>query len=78
MVNFLRPHVGNFTATRGSHILTMQRYYILIAVYECFSIFFLRKLTLGGHDGQGHDGQNGFLIPGICPKYIIKYILLYI
>ena len=36
MVNFLRPHVGNFTATRGSCILTMQRYNILIAVYECF------------------------------------------
>ena len=61
MVNFLRPHVGNFTATRGSCILTMQRYYILIAVYEYFSIFFLKKLTLGG----GHDGHFGHLSKSI-------------
>ena len=31
---FLLPHVGNFTATRGSCILTMLRYYISVAVYE--------------------------------------------
>ena len=61
MLNFLRPHVGNFTATRGSHILTMQRYNILIAVYEYFSIFFLKKLTLGG----GHDGHFGHLSKSI-------------
>ena len=43
MVIFLRPHVGNFTATRGSCILTMQRYHILIAVYECFLNYFKKN-----------------------------------
>ena len=40
MNSFLRLHVGVFTATRGSHFFTLQRYCIPIAVFECFSNFF--------------------------------------
>ena len=71
MVNFLRPHVGNFTATRGSCILTMQRYYILIAVYECFP----EKVDIknGGHDGHLVICQNRFWKCQNQPLYI-KYL----
>ena len=37
MVNFLRPRVAEKTLTRGSHILTMQKYHISVAVYEYFT-----------------------------------------
>ena len=50
--SILRPRAGEKTLTRGSHILTMQRYYIMIAVNECFSNFlqeFFRAVVMNSH-----------------------------
>ena len=51
-ISFLRPRVAGKTPSCGSHILTMQRYYIMIAVNECFSNFlqeFYRAVVMNSH-----------------------------
>ena len=48
----LRPRAEVFTPARGSFIFTMQRYYIMIAVNECFSNFlqeFYRAVVMNSH-----------------------------